>query len=593
MTYLSLYRRSRPLTFASMTGQEHITRTLSNALLNDQLAHAYLFCGPRGTGKTTAAKILARAMNCADYPTAEPCGKCNPCLNIAAGVSIDVIEMDAASNRGIDEIRELRERARFASGESRFKVYIIDEAHMLTPEACNAFLKTLEEPPQNVVFILATTDPSKLPATIVSRCQRFDFHLLTIGQINSRLAAVLKEEGWQADEEALELIARLSEGSLRDALGILEQCAAYGEELISAEQVRIVTGSTRAETVAALAGAALDNDLDQGLKIIREIIYSGRDLNLFMRDLTYLFSRMLLEEPVGGDQNKDYSGLEELLASRSQVFDQSKLFDAIELLHQTAGELRNAHFQQYILEISFIRLLRVLHGRLQPAPGLHLDQKAIRAKKTEKAPEPASPAPVLTEKGSEPEELPETGESAVVEATDRESESQAPLQNGIVNGGEALANGDRLEGLLDAWPDLLEEIKKRQKTTAAWLEPAVVQDCRGHLVKLAYAPEYDIHRIRIMEDSHRKLLETVFSDFFGIQMQVKAETAAEFNLPLKQEAEVYQQQEKVNPKNVVEKKSEPPADSNKQNSSPSGLKKEKGMDIEEVQKFFGGKIIDN
>ncbi len=521
MTYLSLYRRRRPLTFADITGQEHITRTLSNALLNDRLAHAYLFCGPRGTGKTTTAKILARAMNCTSYPTAVPCGKCTPCLNIAAGVSLDVIEMDAASNRGIDEIRELRERSRFASGESRFKVYIIDEAHMLTPEACNAFLKTLEEPPQNVVFILATTDPSRLPATIVSRCQRFDFHLLTIDQISSRLQQILKEEGWQAEDEAVELIARLSEGSLRDALGILEQCAAYGEKLISDEHVRIVTGSTRAETVAALAKAAFDNDLDSGLHIIHEVIYSGRDLTLFMRDLTFIFSRLLLDKPAGGKDRKGFSGLEELLASISQNLNRSLLLDAIELLHQTSGELRHAHFPQYILEISFIRLLRVLHGSLQPAPGLHLEQQISgKAQGEVVVKADAQTNVVKTEKS---DAVPETTgpSTAEIETTAKKNQGLTPLEETALESGK-LANGDRLEGLRAAWPDLLEEIKKRQKTTAAWLEPASISACQGHMVKLLYAPEYDIHRLRIMEDHHRKLLEAVLSNFFSLEMQVKA-----------------------------------------------------------------------
>lgn len=591
MTYLSLYRRRRPLTFADMTGQEHITRTLSNALLSDRLAHAYLFCGPRGTGKTTAAKILARAMNCTTYPTVEPCGKCIPCLNIAAGVSIDVIEMDAASNRGIDEIRELRERSRFASGESRFKVYIIDEAHMLTPEACNAFLKTLEEPPQNVVFILATTDPSRLPATIVSRCQRFDFHLLTIDQISSRLQQILKEEGWEAEDDAVELIARLSEGSLRDALGILEQCAAYGEKLISDDHVRIVTGSTRAETVASLVKAAFDNDLDSGLNIIHEVIYSGRDLTLFMRDLTFIFSRLLLDKPVGGKDQKGFSGLEGLLASISQNLNRSLLLDAIELLHQASIELRHAHFPQYILEISFIRLLRVLHGRLQPAPGLHLEQQVGEKAPAEERPQPdPQPVVVKAEHGDAMREKTERP-AAEIKTPANNDQGLSPSEKTALESGQ-LANGDRLAGLRAAWPDLLEEIKKRQKTTAAWLEPAYLADCRGHMVKLLYAPEYDIHRLRIMEDHHRKLLEAVLSSFFSLEMQVKAETGEQPAAMHRQEIGFApHQDESPRVKEVIkmpakkEQKSSPA-------SAPVSASEQKGIGAEEAQRIFGGTIID-
>ena len=593
MTYLSLYRRQRPQTFAAMTGQEHITRTLSNALLQERLAHAYLFCGPRGTGKTTAAKILARAMNCEQYPTAEPCGKCPPCLNIGAGVSIDVIEMDAASNRGIDEIRELRERSRFASGESRFKVYIIDEAHMLTPEACNAFLKTLEEPPRNVVFILATTDPSRLPATIVSRCQRFDFHLLTGEQIRSRLELILKEEGWQAEDEALKLIARLAEGSLRDALGILEQCAAYGEETIKAEHVRVVTGATRSETVLELVRAALNNDLDSGLQQINEVVYGGRDLTLFMRDLTFAFSRLLLPaektQLLGTDR---FAGDEDLPGKGEQPVERHLLLDAVELLYQTASELRNAHFPQYLLEIFFIRLLRVLHGKLKPAPGLHLDEVVSGQREKTAAAAPAEAAgPVGKSKDGD------SGAAQKVLSEEQPASEEVTVKGDKVEGDKQpsaeppLQNGERLAGLLEAWPDLLEEIKKRQKTTAAWLEPAAVIDCRGHLVKLAYAPEYDIHRLRIMEESHRKLVETVLSRFFQIKMELKA--------IIVEDEELFAAKKAVSSEGTTTRsEAETVADQSdsqfkeKESSEPAPVEK-KTIRVEDAQRVLGGKIIDH
>lgn len=487
MAYFSLYRRRRPLKFADMTGQEHITRTLSNALCNERLAHAYLFCGPRGTGKTTAAKILSKAMNCEHYPVAEPCGLCVPCKNIAAGVSIDVIEMDAASNRGIDEIRELRERSRFASGESRFKVYIIDEAHMLTTEACNAFLKTLEEPPQNVVFILATTDPSRLPSTIVSRCQRFDFHLLTVEQIKRCLEQILQQENWQAESEALTLIARLADGSLRDALGILEQCSAYGEEQINAEQVRVVTGATLIDVIETLVKAAVDNDLDAGLAALEQVVFSGRDLNLFMRDLTFVFTRLLLDS---GSPRKpaavNLHGFEEVVSRYHGKIERHLLLDAVELLHEVSGELRKAHFPQYILEVAFIRLVRLLHGRIKPASVLY-SEPTVQGE-----PDPVTAKP----------EAPIT------------SHEEPP---------EAATCKEHAVKLKQAWPRLLQEIKRRQKSTAAWLDPAVLSECRGHMVYLHYSSEYTIHQIRIMEESHRKTVEEVLSSFCGEQMKIKAE----------------------------------------------------------------------
>jgi len=567
VAYLSLYRRRRPLTFGDMMGQEHITRTLSNALSSGRLAHAYLFCGPRGTGKTTAAKILARAMNCERYPVSEPCGKCIPCKNIAAGVSIDVIEMDAASNRGIDEIRELRERSRFASGESRYKVYIIDEAHMLTPEACNAFLKTLEEPPQNVVYILATTDPSRLPSTIVSRCQRFDFHLLTVDQIRQRLEQILEQEKWQADDESVTLIARLADGSLRDALGILEQCSAYGEEKIEADQVRIVTGATRTETIEALVKAAVENDLDSGLAVLEQVVFSGRDLNLFMRDLTFVFTRLILEGGDSKNSQTDLHGFEELIIRYRGQIERYLLLDSVELLHEVSGELRHAHFPQYILEVAFIRLLRLMHGRLKPASMLHSQQLTSPGQDPAVAEQRHDSTGKQEAQGKAAAEAPEAGKAS------GEDKKVVAAEAGEEKPEESVAD-DRLTMLQEAWPRLLQEIKRKQKSTAAWLEPAVLADCRGHRVRLAYTQEYTIHQIRIMEESHRKVVEEILSAFFQAPITIKAE--------------------------IIESKSEDspapgvpvPAPAPEPAKQEPEVVKKKKLNAEEAMDIFGGKLID-
>lgn len=552
MTYISLYRRRRPLRFADMAGQEHITRTLCNALSSGHLAHAYLFCGPRGTGKTTAAKILARAMNCELYPVAEPCGKCTPCQNIHAGVSIDVIEMDAASNRGIDEIRELRERSRFASGESRYKVYIIDEAHMLTPEACNAFLKTLEEPPRNVVFILATTDPSRLPSTIVSRCQRFDFHLLTIDQIEQRIRMIIDEEKWQAEPEAVNLVARLADGSLRDALGILEQCASYETDLITADHVRTITGVTRADIIAGLVQAAINNDLDHGFKVIDQVIYTGRDLRLFWRDLTFVFTRLLLSSNDTEEKiSISYPEFADIIASCRGRVDRERLLDAVELLHEVEGELRNAHFPQYILEVAYIRLLRLLHGRIEPvASKVSAENEPIAAENTEYQADSST----LSTPG--PQEI-----KAV-------KESSAEMQGS--NGVESLTGRDLSDQLAGAWDDLIEDIKGRQKSTAAWLEPARIVDCAGNLVRLGYEKDYTIHQIRIMEDSHRKLVEEVLSSYCRREINIKADIVETDRGPGALTSPG------VDKSSMPERKAE-----NKR--APSS---------EDAMKLFGGKIID-
>jgi DNA polymerase III subunit gamma/tau len=528
------------------------------------MAHAYLFCGPRGTGKTTAAKILARAMNCEHYPVSEPCGRCVPCKNIAAGVSIDVIEMDAASNRGIDEIRELRERSRFASGESRFKIYIIDEAHMLTTEACNAFLKTLEEPPRNVVFILATTDPSRLPSTIVSRCQRFDFHLITMEQIRQRLEQILEFEGWQAEKEAISLISRLAEGSLRDALGILEQCSAYSEDQITAEQVREVTGSARTETIGTLVEAAVNNEIGSGLAVIEQVVYGGIDLNLFFRDLTFVFTRLLLESE-GRDKSfqSNLFGFEELVSIYRGRIDRKTLLDAVEHFHEVGLELRHAHFPQYILEVAFIRLVRLLHGRYEPVTAIDakpVSDQAVAVDDTE--------LPVKEKNGKRPA-------SAVKDEAIENNLSQPsePVESAGMGTVRVDKGKDHRPLLQESWPRLLQSIKRKQKSTAAWLEPALVGECQGSLVRLAYTREYSIHQIRIMEDNHRKLVESELSGFLGSPVTVKA-VIVEGDSPVPDECAA--------------------ADSTglagKQNSEEAGKKKTTG--ITEAMEIFGGEIID-
>ncbi|MFO8191729.1 MAG: DNA polymerase III subunit gamma/tau [Bacillota bacterium] len=552
MAYQSLYRRRRPQKFSEMTGQGHVTRTLSNALSRGTVAHAYLFCGPRGTGKTTAAKIMARAMNCEKFPVAEPCGECANCKNIAAGISIDVIEMDAASNRGIDEIRELRERTRFASGECRYKVYIIDEAHMLTAEASNAFLKTLEEPPPNVVFILATTDPSRLPSTIVSRCQRFDFHLLSVDQITGCLSRILQEEGWQAEEEAIRLIARLADGSLRDALGILEQCSAYGEDIIAAEAVRSVTGATRVETIASLVEAVLGNDLDSGIKALEEIIYSGRDLQLFIRDLVFVFSRLLQGEGDQDTSGRSLYGFEKLIEEHQGKIEQVRLFDAVELLHEVGGELRHAHFPQYILEVAFIRLLRLLHGRVKEKSLFRSTVESEQQETTEqpeRMKEKAHAQTGITE--SKTEELPAEEERTAEPTDSSETESN-------------------VERLREAWPRLLQEIKKRQRSTAAWLEPAAVGALEGHLVTLIYPQEYTIHCERIMGESHHRLVEDVLSAFCDTSITIKSDLAEDKNINASSDDQAREK------KPSAEKNDHPPAPG-----------------AEEAMELFGGKIIDS
>ena len=275
MNYQALYRVWRPQQFIDVVGQEHVTKTLQNALLQQKISHAYLFSGPRGTGKTSAAKILAKAVNCERAPISEPCNECDACRGITDGTIPDVIEIDAASNNGVEEIRDIRDKVKFAPSSVPYKVYIIDEVHMLSIGAFNALLKTLEEPPKHVIFILATTEPHKIPLTIISRCQRFDFRRITSQAIVNRMRLIMDESAISCEEKALQMIARAADGGMRDALSLLDQAISYSNEIVTVEDALTVTGAVSQNFLNTLSRAILDRDTVKGLQSLDELLLAG------------------------------------------------------------------------------------------------------------------------------------------------------------------------------------------------------------------------------------------------------------------------------------------------------------------------------
>lgn len=357
MAYMALYRKWRPQDFSDLIGQEHISETLSNAINTGKVAHAYLFSGPRGTGKTSTAKILAKALNCEHGPTPTPCNQCVCCQKINDGSFMDVFEIDAASNRGIDEIRDLRETVKFAPVDGKYKVYIIDEVHMLTTEAFNALLKTLEEPPSHVVFILATTEVHKVPITIQSRCQRYDFKRITKDDILKRLVMITDEMGLNADKDALSVIAIQADGGMRDALSLLDQCLAFTKDELTVTQVRKVLGLVGHDWIWQITDALAQKDSQTILTVLDEVIAQGKEIKQLLNELVLHFRSIMLYKASNKLLNLNmYFEDEEILARQAKSFTHEQIMQIIQKIHEAINEIKWASQPRITAEVLFLKL---------------------------------------------------------------------------------------------------------------------------------------------------------------------------------------------------------------------------------------------
>ncbi len=400
MTAVSLYRTWRPLTFSDLVGQDAVVRTLTSAIEGGKLAHAYLFSGPRGSGKTSAAKILARCINCEHGPTAVPDNTCENCRAMLAGTALDVLEIDAASNRGIDEIRALREAVKFAPAAMRMKIYIIDEAHMLTKEGANAFLKTLEEPPPHAVFILATTEPERLPVTILSRCQRYAFRRIAVPVMIEKMREIARGEKIDVDDAALAAVAYRADGGLRDALTMLEQLAAFsGGEPATAETLDLAFGSTGRTFAQALVDAALDRDAARALGVVEEASDAGADLQILIRSLIAAFRNLLVARVDGALLERDLSPEDAQRAARqAEGLSQAMLVRALRAFSDAHSLARTGGNPRLELETALLRFILT-------AEDPTIDALAARVASLEEgavSPAPAAPVPAAERKRRSP-----------------------------------------------------------------------------------------------------------------------------------------------------------------------------------------------
>lgn len=408
MAYVALYRKWRPQGFDSLVGQEAVRTALTNALETGRIAHAYLFAGPRGTGKTSTAKILAKAVNCEHGPTPNPCNKCQNCVRINDGTSMDVFEIDAASNRGIDEIRDLREKVAFAPVNGRYKVYIIDEVHMLTTEAFNALLKTLEEPPPHVIFILATTEPHKIPATIHSRCQRFDFKRVTDSDIVKRLREVADGSGIAADDDALQLIAVQADGGMRDALSLLDQCGVMAER-VSAETVRSVLGIVGREALRELVKAVGEGNVPESLELLEALLAGGKDVKQIITELAEYLRAVLLYKASPEYREIYLTDTKEAIAAMEGLFSTDRLMAAQERLHQCMLELRQSVRGRIAAEMCLFDLCRVEGSTLAALTARVEKLEAMLAGRIPAIQQTVSAAPAPQDYPQQAAAAPETG----------------------------------------------------------------------------------------------------------------------------------------------------------------------------------------
>ena len=361
MSYTALYRKFRPQEFEDVKGQEHIVTTLKNQIKADRIGHAYLFCGTRGTGKTTVAKIFAKAVNCEHPVDGSPCGECPTCRGIAAGTSMNVIEIDAASNNGVDNIRQIREEVAYRPTEGKYKVYIIDEVHMLSAGAFNALLKTLEEPPAYVIFILATTEAHKIPITILSRCQRYDFHRISIDTITDRLAELMQEEKVEVEDRALRYVAKAGDGSMRDALSLLDQCIAFhlGEKL-TYENVLEVLGAVDTEIFSKLLRLILNQDVVAAIQTVNELVDEGRELGQLVNDFTWYMRNLLLMQ--SSDEMEEVLDMSAdnlaALKEEAQMVSPEVLVRYIRIFSELSNQIKFAAQKRILLEVAIIKLCR-------------------------------------------------------------------------------------------------------------------------------------------------------------------------------------------------------------------------------------------
>ncbi|MGM0548467.1 MAG: DNA polymerase III subunit gamma/tau [Bacillota bacterium] len=641
MSFLSLYRKYRPENFNDLIGQDQVKQTLKNALKNDRVAHAYLFAGPRGTGKTSAAKVFAKSLNCAN-PTAdfEPCGECNSCQRIEKGNSLDVIEIDAASNRGIDEIRELREKVKFYPGEGKYKVYIIDEVHMLTKGAFNALLKTLEEPPDSVVFILATTEPHKVITTIISRCQRFDFSLLTLTNLKKRLKYIAQAEGYEIEKEALDILARSARGGMRDAISLLDQAISFSDGQLNAEQIAMMLGRIDKADLKEFLIYLSQKEGQKALELLNKQLESGLGIERFSDELIEYCRELLLIKECGiesGILEYSRSYLEEI-ASVAANFSTTKITDIIDEFASLKEKLRSSARPRLQLEISVIKLsnrgstdhslasrLSELEFKLdnyikssrnsQTETKTKIKQEKLAAQKQAAAQNKAKrESDFKKEAASQNEKVkpqPQTQPQTQSE-TDTKQQSQAGKQSSKKQSAEGKTLS--LEAVKENWAGVLQKVRTKDISVQALLREGRPAAVKGKTVIVAFPEDKKFHykgassnQALILKVLRKVLAQTVelefqlgakkkiakqksdpHSEVEATKLEAEKETKQKLNHSSKQnEVQANKENLEKNIEQKTKKAEKPSAHLKEPKMGPDG-----DLDIEDLAQLFAGEVIE-
>lgn len=503
LSYTALYREWRPTTFDDVVGQKHITVTLKNQVKNNRIAHAYLFCGTRGTGKTSTAKIMAKAVNCLNPNNGEPCNECEMCKKINAGTLIDVIEMDAASKRRLEDIKDVIENVKYPSQEAKYKVYIMDEVHMLTQEAVNAFLKTLEEPPENVIFILATTDPQKLPVTILSRCQRFDFRRINNQEIIERLKKITESEKVTADDRSLNLIARISDGALRDALSVLDQAISMSGGAVEYDQVIKMLGLVTNENLVKLTDAIIDKNVEISMQIVDDVILSGKDVFNFIREMIgHMRNLLMVKVSKHTDEIIDMSTSNiEIIKNQASRIRIEEIMRDVRILQDAEEQSKWVSQSRIYMELSVIKMCKIEYDT----------SKEVILSRLNKLEEALKNGKINLNSNVEVKK--EEHKTNVIR------EKQVDKNQEIE---ENVASQITLEIVKKFWKDILEAFKaKRLMVIYAALTTSSPYECSNGVITLKYEQNYAFHKNRLEKQENRQIVDNMFSEVLKENVRIK------------------------------------------------------------------------